>query len=336
MITEQEKLLGFLGGQKRHFEIPVFQRVYSWEERQCETLWRDTLRAGRHGDPHFVGTVLCTKTVNEDGGEVLEVIDGQQRLTTLTLFIAAYASRLRDEDDESRADKLKDTYITSVDESGTESCKLLLSLKDRETLEALVLGHELPEEPSSRVLENFQFFKGRISDGSCERDLVDAGLACLEAIIAYLEEDDRPQLVFESLNSKGLPLSNDDLIRNALLSASDYDEQARLYQTYWRPIEQLFEGPNRDTRLLGAIHAWLAVKFSRAHIHDQSEVYGVFRDYLQDEYKGSLEDLLKSLLAFCESFAGDRFAAMRGMDKVNKWIGRDPDALISEKKLFGD
>ena len=157
MQIRQEGLLDFMGKADVRFTIPVFQRVYSWNARQCEELWDDVMRAGATGGgDHFMGMLLYSVDAQGwEGVEQLDVIDGQQRLTTATLLLCALA-RLLDEDGNDveglSADGLRSRYLLTG-RGDSSAGKLVLSNMDRDTLFALVGAGDMPEEPAGRLLE---------------------------------------------------------------------------------------------------------------------------------------------------------------------------------------
>lgn len=304
MKTQQQSLLEFLGTPEVRFTIPVYQRVYSWNDAQCNDLWRDTLRAGRLGTEHFVGTVLYSIEEKPSESRQFDIIDGQQRMATLTIMLTAFADYLREHADGEAAINAEDivqTYLR-VAEGDASSPKLTLARADRETFSALICGGDMPDEPSERVVENYRLFKGCMDAADFDPDVFWRGVGLLLAIVAELDEDDSPQLVFESLNSKGMPLTTGDLIRNSLLVGVSHKDQTRLYREFWEPIENAIGDDPDGVKLNAAVHGWLAIRFPRAHIHDAGEVYDVFKSYIIDVYDGPLEDLLDELRGFCEMF----------------------------------
>ncbi len=298
MQTKQEMFLDMLGTPDVQYVIPVFQRVYSWDTRQCRELWTDINRAGRLHSSHFVGTLLYAPEPDDGSGtRQLDVIDGQQRTSTLTLLLAALEKHLRE----------KDLNVMGIDSHHIskrylhtgEEHKLVLSRTDRDTLFALIDGTEMPEDASERVVANYQFFCDMMNEEDFVVEDLVAGLQQLVLIVAELLEDDRPQLVFESLNSKGMPLTTADLIRNYLLIAEDRSEQTRLYNEYWKDIEEMFGEDPESTKLNNSLRAWLTIRCTSAHIKDKSETYNVFKAYVEEEYQGTPDELLEEIRDFC-------------------------------------
>ena len=342
MLTKQEMFLDFIGKSGTQLIIPVYQRVYAWDRTQCDTLWADIKRAGRTGSAHFIGTVLyATEPGTETVDSRLDIIDGQQRTATLTLLLAALRDWMRDTGaalDGIDADGIDQRYLHVA---GGE-LKLILSRVDRKTMEAVVQGTEPPqdeEELSANVANNFRLFRDKMDDGFTaeEAQIIWNGVQRLMIIAASLDGDDRPQLIFESLNSKGMPLTTADLIRNLLLVNAGFDEQTRLYNKYWAPIEHLYADDEKSQRLNAALHGFLAVTAPKLRIANKDQVYGAFKTFMEDVYHGSLEELLIGLKGFCETFAAkSNTQSARHAQAVANFGNSRPQGLIADKKLFGD
>lgn len=298
MITQQELFLELLGKRNVQFIIPVFQRVYSWNAEQCGELWLDVMRSGRTKNVHFIGTLLYSKEPDSaDGIERWAIIDGQQRTTTLTLLLAAFERHLRTTGTSVGfvdADFIASNYLRVKDQH-----KLVLSRTDRATLFALMDEAEMPERVSERVVSNFNYFLDRMKEKDFDAQRLWEGMQHLLLISANLANEDRPQLIFESLNARGTPLTTGDMVRNYLLISESREEQERLYEEYWKPIETMFGDDPESAKLNAGIRAWLTVRFVKVHIHHKGETYSVFKSYVEDEYEGPLEDLLIELRDFC-------------------------------------
>ncbi len=298
MLTEQRLFLDLLGSRKTQFVIPVFQRVYSWNTNQCDELWMDIIRSGRTKNVHFVGTLLYSQEPDEgDGVTRFAIIDGQQRTSTLTLLIAAFARRLRETGATVGyvdADFVEQNFLRVESDH-----KLVLSRTDRDTLFSLIDGTPRPERVSERIVENYEHFYEKMLNDDYDPALLWEGMQHLLLISANLVGEDRPQLIFEALNSRGTPLTTGDLVRNYLLISENRAEQERLYNEYWRPIELMFGDDPESAKLNAGIRAWLTVRFIKVKIHDKGETYSVFKTYVEDEYEGPIEDLLIELRDFC-------------------------------------
>lgn len=337
MRTENERLLDILGEDNVSFVIPAYQRLYSWKERQCKELWLDVHRASKGDRTHFVGTLLYSDGgVDEAGIRRLVVIDGQQRLTTLTLMILAFSRYLKSHDmsiDGVDAYWLESRYL-HVGPPCSPSCKLVLSRDDRKTLFSVVDGEELPVKVSDRIIENLAQFEGYMAEDAFEPELFWRGLNRLFVIKAHVDTSDNAQLIFERLNSKGMPLTTADLVRNYLLLAETHEEQARLYDEYWGPIEGMFAPDPGSLRLDNAIQGWLSVRFRKVRAKGAGEVYSVFKQYVEDEFTGSVESLLAELRRFCLVWAENyRYHAVKKFKSAFKWANNGPQTLVSDMEI---
>jgi uncharacterized protein with ParB-like and HNH nuclease domain len=238
MKATEAKLLGFLR-KSPQFIIPIYQRTYSWTERECSQLWDDILRTGRNDviSAHFVGSIVyIEKSLYQVSTQSpLLVIDGQQRLTTVSLVIECLARHLGDTEplDGFSAKKLRNYYLLNPEEDGVRGFKLLLTQTDKESLLALVQQKPLPHEYSLRLKANFDFFEAAVQSLGADLTALCQGLAKLMIVdIALSRDQDNPQLIFESMNSTGRELSQADLIRNFILMGLEPGHQTRLYEDH--------------------------------------------------------------------------------------------------------
>ncbi|WP_165172051.1 DUF262 domain-containing protein [Adlercreutzia sp. ZJ242] len=348
MIIRQETLLDFLGAPDTQLVIPVYQRVYAWSTRQCDQLWADVMRAGRTGATHFTGTVLYAHEPGDAAGaEHLHVIDGQQRTATLTLLLTALRDYLGESGltlEGATAEGITQRYLRApgmpAASDGTPAPKLLLSRVDRATLSAVLEKTELPEEDdlSANVISNYRRFREKMGERFDAEDAAAlwGGLQRLVVLAAELEGEDRAQLIFESLNSKGMPLSTADLVRNLLLASASYDEQTRLYDRYWAPVERMYGEEGGSARLAAALHGWLAVTAPKLRVGSADEVYAAFKTYLEDIHRGSLEELLRGLKGFCTTFNERSQSSGSATAQRHSQNGNSLENTIASKKLFGD
>lgn len=286
MKASETNLLKFLR-KSPQFVIPIYQRNYSWTETQCQQLWSDLMRAGRDEDinGHFIGSIVYVEralsTVTTQ--EALLVIDGQQRLTTSTLLIAALAqhfeiNQLPELLDSFSARKLRNYYLLNPDEDGERHYKLILSETDKETLLAILKSVPMPLEVSSRIEQNYKLFQSLIDKHQDELEAICQGLAKLLIVEVSLDRTrDNPQLIFESMNSTGLELSQADLIRNYILMGLEPKLQAELYQSYWRPMEKAFGQAAYVTHFDPFMRHYLTAKTSE--IPNVRDVYIAFKTF---------------------------------------------------------
>lgn len=248
MKAEDTHVTNLLEGAKQ-FIVPIFQRDYSWGTRHCQQLWKDVIRVG--SDPtvtgHFLGSVVYVAA--EDNTATITrwlLIDGQQRMTTLTLLLIALRDRMielqgsgEDDSDVSTPEELDDYYLRNRHGKGDRRHKLHLRRADHDTLMALLDGKPLPESASEKVKENFAFLRELV--GQADVKTVYNGIKKLVVVdVSLARGQDDPQMIFESLNSTGVDLTQADLIRNFVLMRLDEAEQTQQYEEHWQPIEQAF------------------------------------------------------------------------------------------------
>ena len=241
MTASEGNLLQFLGPMA-HFSIPVYQRTYTWSRAQCEQLWKDVLLSAERGFEyrHFVGAVVYIEqrdTVHGSATPEFLVIDGQQRLTTVSLLLAALCEKLSEE----RRKETRDQYLVNgVTQDSKRRRKLILTQRDRDTLFRIAAGDALPPDPSPTLVSNFEFFRERLAEPSVDARVVLRGLERLQFVNVKLKQgEDDPQLIFESLNATGVKLSQSDLVRNTLLMSLPAHEQTAVYEQAWHPLERL-------------------------------------------------------------------------------------------------
>ncbi|WP_172137081.1 DUF262 domain-containing protein [Adlercreutzia sp. ZJ473] len=376
MKTSNDALLDLLGREHVQFVVPTYQRLYSWKHRQCEELWLDVHRAAKSNLTHFVGTLLYEQDAQDAGGITrLAVVDGQQRLTTLTLMLAAFARYLdahadagagvdaasierrflkttpagsaagaadakdaagpADLADATPADADSATSIPAGALAGIASqAKLLLSRTDRDTLLAVAMREELPKSPSENVMANLAFFEGKMAEEGFDPAAFWRGVNLLFVVGAQVDRSDNAQLIFESLNSKGLPLTTADLVRNYLLLAETHAEQTRLYDEYWSPIEGMFAPDPGSLRLDNAIQGWLSLRFRKVRAKGTGEVYSVFKRYVEDEFEGTTESLLAELRNFSLVWAENyRYHAVKKFRSSFNWAINGAPTLVADRKL---
>jgi uncharacterized protein with ParB-like and HNH nuclease domain/predicted transport protein len=322
MKATEAKLLSLLQ-KSPQFIIPIYQRTYSWTEKQCRQLWDDILRAGSSDviAVHFVGSIVY---VEQGLSQVshqspLLVIDGQQRLTTVSLLIEALACAVGDSEpvDGFSAPKLRHYYLSNPLESGERYYKLLLSQTDNASLKAIIKHSEPPQEPSLRVTQNFQLFTDLLAEQRDDLATVCRGLAKLVVVdIALSRDQDNPQLIFESMNSTGKELSQADLIRNYILMGLDPALQTRLYEHYWRPMELDFGQEAYGTQFDSFMRHYLTVR--TGEIPREREVYEAFKEHTRTQpvQAAGIEALVKDIRTFARYYC-----AMA--------LGREPDATLA-------
>jgi uncharacterized protein with ParB-like and HNH nuclease domain len=233
------------------------------------------------------------------------VIDGQQRLTTVSLLIEALARALGDSEpvEGFSATKLRHYYLTNPLESGDRYFKLLLSQTDNDTLKSIIKHTEVPKEPSLRVTQNFNLFSELLAKQKGELEQVCRGLSKLVVVdIALSRDQDNPQLIFESMNSTGKELSQADLIRNYILMGLDPELQTRMYNEYWRPMELEFGQEAYGTQFDSFMRHYLTVR--TGEIPREREVYETFKEYSRTMpvQEAGIEALVQEIRAFARYY----------------------------------
>ena len=308
MKATEAGLLAFLK-KSPQFVIPIYQRTYSWTDKECHQLWSDIIRTGSNNaiSVHFIGSIVYIEAglSQVSHQSPLLVIDGQQRLTTVMLLLAALATALGETEpvDGFSARKLRNYYLLNPEETGERHHKLLLSQTDKTTLTAIVSGDEQPQEHSIKVTHNFALFEELIADCKDDYTAVCKGLAKLVVVdIALNRDQDNPQLIFESMNSTGRELSQADLIRNFILMGLEPVLQTRLYEQFWRPMELAFGQEAYGTHFDAFMRHYLTVK--TGEIPRLDEVYEAFKGHARSPKaaKAGIEALVKDIRDFARYF----------------------------------
>ncbi len=308
MKATEARLLAFLK-KSPQFVIPIYQRTYSWTERECRQLWDDIIRAGTDDaiSVHFIGSIVYIEAgLSQVSHQApLLVIDGQQRLTTVTILLAALAGALGDAEpiDGFSARKLRNYYLLNPEETGERHFKLLLSQADKATLTSIVGETEPTSGQSLRVTENHGLFKVLVAGQKSNLAALCNGLAKLVVVdIALSRDQDNPQLIFESMNSTGRELSQADLIRNFILMGLEPTLQARLYEQFWRPMEVAFGQEAYNSHFDSFMRHYLTVK--TGEIPRLDDVYDAFKGHARAPLVAAMgiEALVKDIRDFARYY----------------------------------
>ncbi|MBS3017027.1 DUF262 domain-containing protein, partial [Helicobacter pylori] len=317
----------FEENQNNQFVIPIYQRLYSWKKEQCEQLWDDIIKIGGNDkmNGHFIGSILYVLDGIKHSNNPLLIIDGQQRLTTITLLFIALRNHLSDEvkilGNFSR--KKIESYLINSDKDGDNKFRLILSESDKDTLLSLIdKDKRKPSEPSLKIVENFKLFEKWISENTDKLETIFKGLEKLMIVwIALKKEKDDPQLIFESMNSKGIELTQTDLIRNYIIMETEVGKQEGFYNGYWRAMEENFK--QNETLFNRFVRHYLTIKIGK--IPKEKRVYEAFKDYQQKEGI-EIEDLLKDLQKYCGYFC--QIAFKKEENKENKDLNKALGFLV--------
>ena len=247
MKAKESKLDDLLSNVDTKFTVPIFQRKYSWDEEQCHTLWKDLQKLGETSlnSGHFIGSIVCYQLNDIDMPGVIKekiLIDGQQRLTTLSILMIALSRAYEKLGERTAADDIKNRFIFNNTYQGEDRFKLVPTADDKETYFYIAKGLESELiHPSEQLLNNFNYFVDLLPNTVEELNKIYMAIIKLDIVYVVLTKNqDNPQIIFESMNSTGKGLSQGDLLRNYLLLDLDTEVQKNLYESYWRPIEQDF------------------------------------------------------------------------------------------------
>ncbi|EFE85595.1 DUF4357 domain-containing protein [Fusobacterium periodonticum] len=301
MKASERKITKLFSESDTVFSIPVYQRDYNWQEKQCQRLFKDILQTGKNEkvSSYFLGSIVYIHDgIYGVGEKEFHVIDGQQRMTTLTLLFLAIYFKLKGTILTKDADKIYNQYV--VNPYSEKEIKLKL-LPPEENLYILnKISHnkfnELEAFQDRNMLKNYLFFEKELESLSFE-DMkhLSNGIEKLIYIDIALEKGkDDPQKIFESLNSTGLDLSQGDLIRNYILMDLERGEQNRIYKEIWIPIEnncKVSDGSEITSYVSDFIRDYLTLKTEK--ISSKPKVFETFKSYYEKENDEKLEDMKK-------------------------------------------
>lgn len=342
-----------IGGTKQ-FVIPVFQRDYAWQQENWQQIWNDITRAAseKSGTGHFVGTIVHVpdQTVASQPSHL--VIDGQQRLTTLTVLCAALRDHIKDnglagQDGLPTVEQVDAYFISNVHESGDFRYKLLLRRADDATLRAVADGKSLAEMrsgKSARIAGAYDYFAGMLNGPATNLSAVYNGLSRLRVVEISLDRRvDDPQAVFESINSTGVRLTQGDLVRNYLLMGLPESEQTKMYQDYWQNIEDAFRdtgGAIDNTVLNLFLRDYLAMKQNFTQESQIPRIYEEFKRYRNGPAASNeLENLLADMMRFAGYYSewnGHRQAQSKGLTTAMQNLRRQGNTTgVLAMRLYG-
>lgn len=292
MDAKEIMMFRFLDGADKKFIIPVYQRAYSWKRENCEALLKDLVNVYENNYvSHFFGSIVY---VSNDVGGCNEhiIIDGQQRITTVSLLLLAVRNYITENPNIETGinpRKITDAYLTDVYAENEKKLKLKLVQGDDEAYSRLIENEEPIEH--SNITTNYNYFFKEISKKNAQeiRGIYDAIMKLVIVNISLKPQDgDDPQLIFESLNSTGLGLDESDKIRNYVLMGMPAAKQESFYRKYWEPLEKLV--PHNDIKTF--IRYYLAVK-TRDLFREDRLYFGFknFRIHQDCTIEESFEDL---------------------------------------------
>lgn len=304
MKATEANLLEFLSVRKQ-LVIPIYQRTYSWTRSQCQQLWQDILRVATDETipAHFIGSVVYIQEgiYHATSAQQMLVIDGQQRLTTVSLILLAIANTIDDEQAQLiNSATIRDYYLFNNLMKGEQKYKIMLTQSDKDTFINLLEDREISGTPSQRILDNYQYFVDAIGKSKLDVEQIYHGVSKLVVVDVSLDrQNDNPQLIFESLNSTGLDLTQADLIRNYILMGMPPAEQEEIYTRYWYPMEKRF-GHSEYAKLFDRfMRDYLTIKSDAGTIPKIGEVYNEFKKYLRGK---EVEEVVADVALFSRYF----------------------------------
>jgi len=238
MQAKETKLQDIIEGTKQYV-IPLFQRTYSWTPKEWEVLWKDLVELCEMENPrtHFIGSIVNMPTVSvPEGVAKYLLIDGQQRLTTIFILLALLRNKARENQNLRFADEVNNTLLVNQYKDGNDYYKLMPTQVDRPTFENLINGN--PNETENQITRAYVFFEKKLKQVELEPEKLKKIITSYFSVVSIvLDTDDNPYLVFESLNAKGRPLTQADLIRNYFFMRIHFDKQEKVYNDYWLPMQ---------------------------------------------------------------------------------------------------
>ena len=296
------KLIKYLDGSEKRFIIPVYQRNYSWKTENCRQLYDDLLRLSRSGrSMHFFGSLV---SVYNDSSEEYLIIDGQQRVTTVSLLLLAIHNILKEgkltATDPHLIDRVYNEYLVDKYAPSERRIKLKSVNRDAEAFERLF--EEEPSEyiPNSDITINYRYFYERILKEEISIDALYDAISRLMVINITVGKDDNPQLIFESLNSTGVDLTEGDKIRNFVLMGQSPENQELFYKKYWSKIEVCTGNDNNDNNGVSLfVRDYLSMV--RRATPSMDKIYTSFKAYVS-ENNVDIEELLKDLYDYARLY----------------------------------
>lgn len=297
MKGSELRLIEYMEGSKKRFIIPVYQRNYDWKIENCKQLYDDLIQVIKNNSKtHFFGSIV---SVYEPLGRNTEflIIDGQQRLTTMSLLFLALYNLLEEKiiisEDESLKDQIYEDFLVDKYQPQEKRMKLKPIKNDQKAFSKLFNSKDDYIKDSNLTI-NYSYFYERIQKQEITIDELFDAICRLEIINITLNNEDNPQLIFESLNSTGLDLSEGDKIRNYILMGLPKQKQDEYYEKYWNCIEKCTKYD-----VSSFIRDYLSVK--QLVIPSQKKVYINFKKYVEDSSLKIIE-ILEDLLSYAKRY----------------------------------
>ncbi|BAZ53580.1 hypothetical protein NIES4103_62600 [Nostoc sp. NIES-4103] len=333
MKASETSFRNLLEGSKQ-FKVPLFQRPYSWDKDNWETLWDDLMSLYSDGIEgyHFLGPIVTlAEPGTPDGISPYLLIDGQQRLTTLTLLLIALRDLLKRRDSE-LAEELHELYLINKFKKGDDLYKVLPTQADRSFYQQVVVQAK-EFEKRGRIYEAYSFFlkkleKRQLGDLDSSLSLSKLKTVILERLTLVsitLNDDDNPYLIFESLNYKGAPLTQADLIRNYFFLKIPKEKHDEIYADFWLPLQEDFKGVARIKYLDELTIAFWQYLRKDGDSLKQSQIYQVFKQKFENKDKNKDIDALqelKQVIEFTTYYRRIHFPNTEEQPRLARWFHR--------------
>lgn len=305
MKANETRIEDFLSQNKTQFVIPVYQRNYDWNIVQCKQLLNDIFQVGSNDkmSAHFIGSIVYIHDDVYTASRIKEltIIDGQQRLTTLTLIYLVIYKLAKELNEQGLENEINETYLINKFASEEEKLKLKPTENNSKAFKYLLYGDEKEEfSDFSKLIENFKYFKSNITKENYQ--IVLKGLSKLMFVEISLDKDkDDPQRIFESLNSTGLELTQSDLIRNYILMGLSRTKQDKIYQNYWEKIELLAKDEKNNRSLVSEfMRDYLTL--TNKKIPNKAKVYAEFKEKYSNIDFENLEKILGEIKVLAQHY----------------------------------
>lgn len=298
MKGSEAQLLGFMEGANNRYVIPVYQRKYDWKTDNCRQLYEDLKKVSSEDrSSHFFGSIVSQ--IVPDGSKIeFHIIDGQQRLTTVTLLLLAICNMVKvgrvKSNEDALDDQIMERFVIDKWAKSGDRIKLRPVKTDRSALEKLVAGDSEEYEPASNMTINYRFFCDQLLKEELPVDALYEAIGKLQIISITLDGDDNAQRIFESLNSTGLALTEGDKIRNYILMGLKPKQQDDLYDKYWTKIEEC-----TGNDVSSFVRDYLSIK--QQVTPTIRNIYQAFKKYVDAE-KIPLDSLLEDMRKYARIY----------------------------------
>jgi len=299
MEARKIKLLEFIGNGKKTFNIPVYQRNYDWKEEQCRKLFEDiqNIVKSDYEIEYFLGTVVFVSSKSEMNFNEYVLIDGQQRITSIMLLLKVLHEKVTDENDK---EEIWEEYLINK-RAPEENLRIRLKPVESDGMPYKKLIEENDISLTSNVCKNYRLFEKLIQESNYSAEEIYKALGKIELVYIQLEKgkkSENPQMIFESLNSTGLSLTQGDLIRNYLLMNHEYEKQKMLYKNFWLEIEKRIT----NEKISDFVRDYLTMK--NGSISNKDKVYDDFKKYIKQNNENMDEEgILEELKTYSEYYS---------------------------------